>query len=170
MSKKIGNLYHIQKIAKYVEKTLNLGSNILMVVLALAVIVGVFTRNINLPIVWLGELGIFSSIWITFFGMALAYRHKMFPNVNFLSLFLPEKADHWLSVIWDVFTIIFVGIVLWSARDFMIYLADSGHVSSEMRIPIIYVYIGPVIGFICTLFFGILNMLEKISECKEGQI
>lgn len=163
-------LYRIDNIANKIEKMIEWVACILLVVLVLAVISSILTRNMNIPIVWLGELGTFSFLWVTFFSMALAYRHNLFPNVDIINRFVAGKGAQLLSLYLELIVMAFLGIVLWSARDFMTYLASSGHVSAEMRIPMVYVYIGPVLGYVLTLFFSIVNMCGKIITLKYPEI
>ncbi len=163
-------LYNLQKAADYVEKIIEWMACALLVVIAFAVVASVFTRNLNIPVVWLGELGAFSFVWVTFLSMALAYRHNLIPSVEIINHLLSGKAAQWLSLLLELISIAFLAIVMWSASEFMAYLGDSGHISAELRVPMVYVYIGLMLGYIFTLFFSFVKMCEKITELKHPEL
>jgi len=152
----------MQKTADFFEQIINVLLVAAITTLFLTVVFSVLTRNINVPVVWLGELGTFSCIWAIYLGMALAYRKDQFPNVDLLHSILPEKVRQYLPIIYNVLIQVFLLGVLWSSRVFLAHLLKSGQTSAELRLPMFYAYLGPVIGYIFTSFFCFTDLLVKI--------
>jgi TRAP-type C4-dicarboxylate transport system permease small subunit len=164
----------MEKMSDNIEKFIELLCVILMAILAITVIFGVITRNIDLPIVWLGELATFCCIWVTFLGMSLAYRKRLFSNVDIITHAFKERGNAILAVIWDVIGLLFLVIVLVSSKSFISYLLMSGHKSGELRIPFYLVYSGPIAGYLFTAYYvvvslteNIINLIEKGKSLKE---
>lgn len=152
----------MEKIADVAERIINVLITVMLTVLFLTVVLSVLTRNINQPVVWLGELGTFSCVWAIFLGMALAYRKDMFPNVDLLNLLLPERIRQYLPLLYDVLIQFFLITILVSSRIFLRHLFTSGQISPELRILMFYAYLGPVIGYVFTAFFSLTGMFTRI--------
>jgi TRAP-type C4-dicarboxylate transport system permease small subunit len=167
MNNKNALLGVLDNIASKFEKVIEVIVSILLTLIALAVFVGVIGRNINIPVVWLGELSTYSTIWVTFFGFALAYKYDMFANVDLISGKLSERNKKIIQILWNVFAIAFMTLLLWSGKDYIAHVAKSGTVSSELRIPLSIVYMGPFIGYIFTTYFGIVKLIKQILELKS---
>lgn len=151
-------------VSDFLEKIIEGALSITIFVVLLTVVIGVMTRNINFPIVWLGELGTFSCIWAIYLGMALAYRKDMFPNVDIFHGHISKKTRFYMSISHDILILFFLILVLWSSRVFLSHLKVSGQISPEMRLPMVYAYLGPVIGYIFTSFFCLTSLVGKIEK------
>ena len=157
----------LEELSNTIEKIIEFLTVILLAILSFTVIFGVLTRNINIPIVWLGELGTFCCIWVTFLGMALAYRKKLFANVDLITHVLNERMKTYLAILWDVIGFVFLTLVLISSKSFIVYLFESGHKSGELRLSFWIVYIGPILGYIATAYYVLVSMIEQIINLKE---
>lgn len=155
-------IHVMDRISSRIEKFISVLLFICISVLFLTVVFVVITRNINVPVVWLGELGTFSCIWAIYLGMALAYKKDMFPNVDILPAKITARIGSGLSIIYDILILFFLAAVLWSSRLFLSHLFSSGQISPELRVPMFYAYLGPVVGYICTVFFCLVSLAKKI--------
>ena len=159
----------LNQIAAVFEKILNIFIGISVGVLGLSVFIGVLGRNINIPVVWLDEVSTYCCIWATFFGFAVASRHGMLSNVDAFIHGFSERAKAYMSIFWIIFGCFFMGIVLWSGKDYIAYAYNAGTLSAQLRIPLFYVYLGPMIGYLFAIYFGIVNIVNKIGELKTAE-
>ena len=159
----------LNQIAAVFEKILNIFIGIFVGVLGLSVFIGVLGRNINIPVVWLDEVSTYCCIWATFFGFAVASRHGMLSNEDAFIHGFSERAKAYMSIFWIIFGCFFMGIILWSGKDYIAYAYNAGTLSAQLRIPLFYVYLGPMIGYLFAIYFGIVNIVNKIGELKTAE-
>lgn len=162
----------VAKVSNGLEKVIEFFTCIFLVVVAVTVAAGVVGRNMNIPVVWLGELGTYSCMWATFFGMSLGYKHGLFANVDFLTQRCSPFIKELFKIFWQIFAMVFLGVVLWSSRDYISFVMKAGTMSPEMRIPLYLVYLGPILGYIFTLIFAFeitLNSIVAMISRKGGK-
>ncbi|MCC8024279.1 MAG: TRAP transporter small permease [Clostridium sp.] len=169
MSGEKGIIHRLNQISNKIEGILNIFIGIFVGLLGLSVFTGVLGRNINIPVVWLDEVSTYCCIWATFFGFAVASKHEMLSNVDALIHGLSPKMKLFMSIIWTAFGCIFMGIVLWSGKDYIAYAYQAGTLSAQLKIPLVYVYLGPIIGYFFAIFFGIVNAANKIAALKSTE-
>jgi TRAP-type C4-dicarboxylate transport system permease small subunit len=153
--------------ADIIEKVINFFICVFIGLIAMAVVVGVFGRMGNIPVVWLGELSTYSTIWAAFFGLATGYRNGLFARVDIITHIIPSYLRH-LEIVWDILSVIIMGIIVWSCRDYIAYVARSGTESPELNLPLYLVYMGPVLGYIFTSIFCLENVCNKLAQLKYG--
>lgn len=153
----------LDRFASKLEKPLEICVSIFLAVISIAIFILVFGRNVNIPVVWLGELSTYCAIWTTFFGFALAYRYDMFANIDIITRFVSPERKKVLELVWNVFAILFMVIVAWSSKDFILHVFKSGTKSPEMRAPLYIIYLGPIISYLITTFFGVVKLLKQLS-------
>lgn len=156
----------LNRISDRMEKILNIFIGIFVGALGISVFTGVIGRNVNIPVVWLDEVSTYSCIWATFFGFAVASKHGMLSNVDAFIHKVSKKKREYFEIFWNVFGCIFMGIVLWSAKDYILYAFWAETVSPQMRVPLGFVYMGPVIGYLFAVFFGIVNIVNQVVSLK----
>jgi C4-dicarboxylate transporter DctQ subunit len=164
MKQESAALQRINAVAQSVEMVMNVLSSVLLLFIALSVIIQVFGREINIPVVWLGELSVYSLIWLVFFGLALGYRNGLFAQVDIISHFIPVRWKPYLVIFWDLVGLVIMIMILVSNNDYLQYVAKSGTRSSELKIPLYLVYMGPMIGYLATCFFTVVNMVNTIAR------
>ena len=145
------------------EKIIKILLTIAMTIVFVTVVFGVLSRNIQTPIVWLNELGTFACIWAVFLGMALAYRYRQFPNVDIWHSHISVRTRRYLEIFYDALALMFITAVLVSSRVFLGHLKSTGQISPELRLPMVYAYLGPVIGYIFTAIMCLTSLLERLS-------
>ena len=169
---------YYKRFCSLVEQLFNVLCSLLVGILAITVIIGVLFRNIGVPVVWLGELGTFSTIWVTFLGIGLAYRNKMHPNVDLITHLIKPSRKIYFEMIWDITAAIIALIIMISVIDFMKYLKMNGHASSELGWQFFYVYLIPCIGITSIILFAIESLWgsmekllsQKTMRRKEGTV
>jgi TRAP-type C4-dicarboxylate transport system permease small subunit len=167
MNKKMKTLVLLNRIGDGIEKCINFFACVFLVIIALAVIIQVLCRQINIPVVWLGELSVFGVIWTVFFGLAAGYRHGMLARVDLICHILPPRSHKALSVIWDLACLVLMLIILVSSREYILHIWNRKMFSPELRWPLYLVYLGPVLGYIFTSYFVVVNILTSLMTAGE---
>lgn len=169
MSEQKGIVKVLNQISDAVEKVLNVFIGIFVGVLGLSVFAGVLGRNVNIPVVWLDEVSTYCCIWATFFGFAVASKHGMLSNVDAFIHRFSERTKAVMAVFWIAFGCVFMGIVLWSGREYIAYAYQAGTMSAQLRIPLVYVYLGPMIGYIFAVYFGIVDIINRVIAFRSSE-
>lgn len=169
MSKGEQILLRMNRVGDVIEKILNIFAVILLAVISIAVVILVLGREINIPVVWLDEISTFSVVWVVFIGLALGYRNGMFPRVDIICHIIPQNWNKYLGVFWDVVALAFLGLVLVSGYDYILHTFQSKTSSAQLKLPLYIVYLGPIIGYLCTLYFTICNILAQIVAIGKGK-
>jgi TRAP-type C4-dicarboxylate transport system permease small subunit len=164
----------LNRIGDGIEKCINFFASIFLAIIALSVIIQVLCRHINIPVVWLGELSVFAVIWTVFWGLAAGYRHGMLAQVDLICHLIPKRAHKALSILWDLVCLAFMLIILVSSRNYILHIWNRKMFSPELRWPLYLVYLGPVLGYIFTAYFTVVNILTALmlpgntGEAKTG--
>lgn len=151
----------LNAVAAVLEKIINFCCCILLCLIAIPVIIQVFCRSFNIPVVWLGELSTYSVIWVVFLGLAIGYRHGLFAQVDMICHVVPKSWNKYLAYFWDIVGLVIMALILWSSRDYIAHVARRKMLSPEMQLPLWFVYLGPVIGYILTSYFTVVNIVNR---------
>lgn len=154
----------LDKIGDGLERCINVINCVLIAVIVLAVVLQVFFREVSFPIVFLGELSTYCVIWLIFLGLSVGYKHGMLAQVDIICNMLPNKAKPMLEIIWDMLAVIIMAMILWSSRLYIAHVFKSATKSPEMKVPLWFVYLGPILGYILTTYFAICKILDKIFK------
>jgi TRAP-type C4-dicarboxylate transport system permease small subunit len=99
---------------------------------------------------WAQELARYSMLYITFIGVSYGLRYDAHIKVDIMASLFP-KSRPVLDVISDIGMLIFAVILVYAGIPKLQSLARSGQVSTAMRIPMVYVYMGLEIGWMMCL-------------------
>lgn len=169
MTEKKGILGIFHLIADKIERFIGVCVCIFIAVLGISVFVGVVGRNVNIPVVWLDEVSTYCCIWATFFGFALACKYNMHSNVDLLLHWLPKGVRTYFELFWMAFGVVFMGAVLWSSREYISFVYTAKTLSAQLRLPLAYIYMGPVIGYIFAVYFVTVNIMDHVAGMKKGK-
>jgi TRAP-type C4-dicarboxylate transport system permease small subunit len=164
----------LNRVGDKIEKCINFFACIFLVIVAVSVIIQVLCRQINIPVVWLGELSVFGVIWTVFLGLAVGYRHGMLAKVDLICHLLPEKARKVLGILWDITGLALMLLILISSRHYIFHIWNRKMFSPELRWPLYLVYLGPVLGYVFASYFSVVNILTCLMfpggtrEEKDG--
>jgi len=137
-------------------------------IMVLAILVGVFTRNINFPITWLEELSRYLQIWFVSLGFAVALRKGMLFGTEIILKNLTPKIAAvvvFLNKILMMLTCIFF---LYFSNQLIHHLISTGQRSANLRIPIVWIYIGIYLGFVLAFIFLLVSLLLNLVGEKDG--
>jgi TRAP-type C4-dicarboxylate transport system permease small subunit len=154
-------------IAAGIEKGINFFGCVFLALVAIAVVIQVFGRTVNIPVVWLGELSVFAVIWAVFFGLAVSYKHGMLAQVDLILHLTPKSWEKPLRVFWDLTGLALMTVILISSRGYVFRVWERKTLSPELRLPLFAVYLGPVLGYIFTIYFTLINIITRICTWRR---
>lgn len=169
MSEQKGVIRFLNAVAAILEKFINLCACILLAVVSVAVVVQVLGRNFNIPVVWLGELSTFAVIWAIFLGLAIGYRHGLFAQVDIICHVTPASWRKYLVILWDIIALALITWIVWSSRDYIAHVARRKMLSPELRFPLWAVYMGPILGYLFTAYFTLVNIVNNTAALIRGE-
>lgn len=134
--------------ADLIEKVETAVAGIAMGVLLLAIFVDVFFRTVvGIPILWMQEVSMFSFMWLTFMGAAVAVRRNSHYRIDLITGMLKSpKAEAALQWTVLLLSLVFAAILAYQGMGF----AEMGlkRVSRPSGIPLIIAFSAlPLCGF-----------------------
>ena len=169
MTEKKGFVYGMNRLGDAMERVLNFVAAVLLGVIAVAVVILVIGRETNIPVVWLDEISTYSVVWAIFFGLALGYKHGLFPKVDIICAILPRSWQKYLGIFWDLVGALLLLLILWSGKDYLAHTFQSGTTSAQLKVPLYLVYAGPMIGYVFTLYFTATNIVNQVVALRHGK-
>lgn len=161
---------NLDNISQKLAKLIGYICCFLLLIIAVSVVIQVVFRETNIPVVWLGELSTYCSIWVTFLGMALGYRENMLARVDLLYHFMSSKGKKIIEILWEIIIITIVTIIIWSSRLYILHVFRSNTKSPELSVPLWTMYLGPVVGYIFVLFFALIKVYRIIMNFNRKLI
>ena len=127
----------------------------------------VFTRYvINDPLFWTEEAIRYSTIWLTFVGMAAASQYGDHMDMNLLLGVENPRFQVWHQAFLQVLTIIFGVIVVWQGTRYCIL--NGMQTSPAAGIRMIWIYSATVIGAVMLLFVSVHKLLAAFWPPAVG--
>jgi len=136
-------------------------------VMVIAVLVSVFTRNINFPVTWLEELSRYMQIWFVGIGFALGLRKGLLAGSEVVLKMLPHAVSKWIILLCKISMLLIAIMFLNSSAPLIEHLINTGQESPNMRISIVYVYMGIYIGFVLSAIFLFSSLLSNLYGKKD---
>jgi len=135
-----------------------LGVACISLILILVVVQVVMRYVFNFPLVWSEELAVYSMVWLTFIGSALATKDKEHITVTIVTEFLPKKIRRVVMQMSRVITCIFLLIIIFYGSQ--LSFENFNVTSVANRIPMGYVYGIIPLGALAMLYYNLKIMQE----------
>lgn len=160
----------IRTIERIVEKIEKVAEQLVIWtfgVMIIAVLFTVLTRNISIPVTWLEELSRYMQIWFVSVGFALALRKGMLAGTEVVLKSLPEKAAGVVIYVSKVIMLTISILMVLGGNRLIQHLFVSMQRSPNMRIPIVWIYLGIYTGFILAIIFLATSLLVNLTGRKD---
>lgn len=134
----------------------------LFVVVVASVLLGVITRYVfNAPLLWTGQLGLLSFVWMFSLSAAGAWRKNMHIGVDLLSNFLPLRAQIIQKLVIHLVAAVILVLSIYFA---VILTSETTKVLQTLSTHYVWVYSAMPVGFSLML----LHSVEEISKHVRG--
>lgn len=157
-----------QKILVFLEELIPAA---LFVVIVTSVLLGVITRYVfNAPVLWAGQLGLLSFVWMFALSAAGAWRKNMHIGVDILSGFLPVSAQ---TVQKLAIQLVALAILVISIYFSVILTNETTKMLQTINTHYIWVYSAIPVGFSLMLLHtveGIFGHIRGLSGSKPAPL
>lgn len=113
---------------------------------------------------WVEEATRLMNIWLVFLSLGLALERGRHVGIDSLHNRLSKKWLKLLRKAIDAIGFIFCINLVWLAYHLAIFVLNSGQKSPTLGIPMGYMYLAPMIGFILLALRFALSFFEKINR------
>lgn len=158
----------MNKLRKYLDKTVEYFGIILLSIMVVTVLWQVFTRTVlNNPNTVTEEFVRFALVWLSLLAAAYVVGKQEHLNVSLLSDKLEGKNKFILDMIIQTLFLLFATVI-------MIYggikgvTITIGQISPSLGISMGYVYLAVPVSGVIMLVYSILNLYDRIKQEKEG--
>jgi TRAP-type C4-dicarboxylate transport system permease small subunit len=141
---------------------------LLLMIMTAIMGVQVFSRFVlNASLSWSEEITRYCFVWCGFLSIGLCTRHGISLRVDQLNLVLPKKVAKWLQVITFCAEMVFFAFFIPNAVTYFMPTFRSGRVSVGAEIPMWWLQLAPIVGFI----LATIRCAEKaILTAVEGKV
>lgn len=149
-----------------------------VMLIAMTIIMGiqVFSRYIlSNSLSWSEEITRYLFIWSAFLSLSYCTKKKINIRVDQFTTMLPPKAEYIIKAVGDVVCVILFIYLLPFAYTYLTQAVASGQLSPACGIPMCYIQVSPLVGFILVIFRflqrfynEIKKLTVKSSEGKEA--
>lgn len=148
-----------KKILMFLEESVPAA---LFVVIVAAVLLGVITRYVfNAPLLWTGQLGLLSFVWMFSLSVSGAWRKNMHIGVDLLSTFLPVRAQTIQKLVIQLVAAVILVICIYFA---VVLTNETTKVLQTLNTHYVWVYSAIPVGFSLML----LHTVEEIFNHIRG--
>src|SRR5665648_347312 len=157
--------YALQHINSFIARVILILLFFAFSIIIISCFTQIVTRLLEISAVWTEETARYMAVWMTFLGVAYAFRHKTMIAVEILSDRIDGNSRKILSIFILILSLIFC-IVL-TIFGFILVLKISGQISPVLHVPMALVYSGlPTAGLLMVLF-SIEDIIKWIKILKE---
>jgi C4-dicarboxylate transporter DctQ subunit len=156
-------IHHVRKIRRIINKTEDVFSVSILIVLCVVVFLQVFFRYVvNKPLAWSEELARFLSIYLVYIASSVVLRDDSHMSMDYVVQLLPDKARAVVDIIGKV--IISSFLILAIVKSFTIVRITFFQVSPSLNIPMGVIYAALPISFSLMLIDFITRILLRTRE------
>ena len=122
---------------------------ILLIAMACIMFLQVICRFVfNNSLAWSEELTRYLFVWSTFIGISYCVRKRLAIQIELLADALPVKARTALLIFVDLVQLVMFLYLIGPAATYLNRTIENGQVSAAMQLPMGWIYVAPLIGFV----------------------
>lgn len=144
----------------------------LVLLLGMTLVLGiqiVFRFVLNSPLTWSEELARFMFIWSTFLSIGFCLREGISLKIDTLISLFPKKTQAVIYMAGDVVMAVFFIYLLPASWEFAYTSVLSGQTSAACHIPMYFIQISLMVGFVLAAFRSIQNVWNNIQFLLHGR-
>lgn len=156
------------KVIRYLDNNME-KILVAVILMAMSVIIGiqVFMRYVmSASLSWSEEIARYLFIWLVYIGISYGVKTRRHIKVDAAMYLFPYKLRPYVSMLGDVCFLIFAILIVFTSYDVTMSVFATGQNSPAMQIPMGYVYIAPLIGFIMVAFRLVQRLIHRYKEIQ----
>lgn len=160
------------KIKKILDRSLEIVVGVVVLALVLDVLWQVFTRYVlKNPSSWSEELATFLLIWVALLGAAVALNRGAHLGIDYFMGKLPARARLYTEVVVFVCVFLFcLTVMVIGGIQLVSNTLRLGQVSPALGLRMGYVYVAVPFSGVFLTFYGIVGLIERITELVKHKI
>ena len=140
---------------------------VLMIIMCLCSFAQVGNRLIfEKAFYWTDEITIFSMVWLTFMGSALAVSKNSHTRIDFFVNLLPGKIKKWVDALANLVCAAFCVILVFESLP--VFQKNLQIYSSGLHWPMAINYVAVLLGGITMVLFFVLLAVHNVKSKEEG--
>lgn len=135
---------------------------ILLLLISLAMGAQIIARYVfNSPLTWSEELARFLFIWSGFLSISYCFKRQISIKIEQVVSFLPRRVAAVVKIVEKGTMLVFYIYMVPFAFTYFNNALTSGQLSPAMQIPMYFIYIAPLVGFILSIIRLLQGVVEK---------
>lgn len=156
---------------KKISKTFDLIAAIILLLTCLLVVLNIITRSLfDAPIFGIYEIVCYTSLIMVSLALANCAIQGGHINLTLLLEKLSPKNQRFLEIILSVVILINFVLISWNLVLYMIARYVVGDVSAVLRIPLQYIVVFIVFGFVLLTLTPLVKIIEEIRKLHKASL
>lgn len=153
---------------RLLDKAQDYISAILLISTSLLVFIQVVSRYFfNHSISWSEEIALLMIVWFIFIGCSVAARQGAHVSMDVLENILSKKATKYLSVIVNIISFVFCGIIVYAGIGMVQKAINLNSMATSISMPLWVAYLSVPVGMALMGIQYIFNIVESVQYLKE---
>jgi len=125
----------------------------------------------NSPTIWIFEVTSYLLIYIVFLSAAYTLQGGGHVRVDFVLTLLPAKARRPLTVLADLFGLIYCSFLLWQCSRFtLMALKGAWRSTTVLGVPIVYIAVVMPVGVLLLCLTYLIQTLDEVWPANSGPV
>lgn len=155
----------MKKIKGIYNKIIDYTAVALFIILTYVSFHQVITRFLFSPPAWTEELSRYLFIWVTFIGVAIAFRTHAHLGVDYFVNLVSKSANKFIYHITNIILIAVLAVIAYKGYEMSQQVQNQ--LSPVLRISMMYAYMAIPVGLTLSLIEVIWNMFHKQPENEK---
>lgn len=147
-------------VVAFLDRSLQVFTAFLVVVLLCTVTAGIVYRAINQPLSWTDEICGFLMVWLACLGWMIATRHASHIRIRLLQDRLPPTAWRGFEVSSQIAVAVIGGVVAWTSIHLMQVNSDIDAMSLPVSVAWMYAPLLPA---------GLLTLVQALADMRKAK-
>lgn len=120
-------------------------------------------------LVWSEELARYMFVWLVYFAVSYTARREKHIRIDAAINIYPKKLRPYIEILSEVIVLAFSAFIAVTAITVFQKITWSGQLSPAMRLPMQFVYLAPLIGFVLTSLRQIQCVIRRVKALKNHE-
>ncbi len=157
------------KLLKIIQTILEKTCAALMIIMALASFAQVINRFVfDGSFFWTDEIIIFSMVWLTFMGSALAVSKNSHTRIDFFITLLPETFRKYVVAFGNLVCAVFVAVLVYFSIP--VFEMNMSIISPALNWPMSVSYVAIILGSIIMFVFFVMLAIDQIWTSPKKEV
>ncbi|WP_313530811.1 TRAP transporter small permease [Anaerotignum sp.] len=120
-------------------------------------------------LVWSEELARYMFVWLVYFAVSYTARREKHIRIDAAINIYPKKLRPYIEILSEIIVLAFSAFIAVTAITVFQKITWSGQLSPAMRLPMQFVYLAPLVGFVLTSVRQIQCVIRRVKALKNHE-